>query len=219
MTREDKKPAIPEQVEGARQAWQVTAVLQLVLSALAMTAYWLHPEMLMSPETAKENFPGFSEGQIDTALKATIVIAFLFAVGICIGFFAIIERMRKGGEVARSVLVIGSIYLALSALMSFFSATASEAGVPAALVLISGIVRIASATAAVAGLVLASSKEAKAYFERQRPSKPWTPQAQGTHLPKSPQQGSDFKQQKRNQPQPKQLKQPKQTKQPEEHKK
>lgn len=213
MTKEENKPAIPEQVEGARQAWRVTAVLQLLLAAVATVTYWLHPEMLMSPETAKENFPGFSEGQIDAAMKATIVIAFLFAVGICIAFFAIIERMRKGSEGARTVLVIGSIYLAMSALMSFFSSTASEAGVPSALVLISGIVRIASATAAVAGLVLAASQESKHYFDQQRPSKPWTPHAQGSgsHLPKSSKQGADSKQ-RLNEPQPKQPKQPEESK-------
>lgn len=211
MTKEEKKPAIPEQVEGARQAWRVTALLQLLLAAVATVTYWLHPEMLISPETAKENFPGFSEGQIDTAMKATIVIAFLFAMGICIAFFAIIERMRKGSEGARTVLVIGSIYLALSALMSFFSSTASETGVPASLVLISGIVRIASATAAVAGLVLAASKESKDYFDHQRPSKPWTPHASDSHLPKASKHGADSKQkQQLDQPQPKQSEESKQ---------
>ena len=74
MTKEEKKPAIPEQVEGARQAWRVTAMMQLLLAAVATVTYWLHPEMLMSPSTAKENFPGFSEGQIDAAMKASIVI-------------------------------------------------------------------------------------------------------------------------------------------------
>ena len=103
MTKEEKKPAIPEQVEGARQAWRVTAMMRLLLAAVATVTYWLHPEMLMSPSTAKENFPGFSEGQIDAAMKASIVIAFFFAVGLCIAFFAIIERMRKGSEGARTV--------------------------------------------------------------------------------------------------------------------
>lgn len=213
MTKEEKKPAIPEQVEGARQAWRVTAVLQLLVAAVATVTYWLHPEMLMSPSTAKENFPGFSEGQIDAAMKATIVIAFFFAVGLCIAFFAIIERMRKGSEGARTVLVIGSLYLALSALMSFFSSTASESGVPASLVLISGIVRIASATAAVAGLVLAASKESKDYFDHQRPSKPWTPSARESHLPRASKHGADPKrQQQLGQSQPKQSKQPEESK-------
>lgn len=213
MTKEEKKPAIPEQVEGARQAWRVTAVLQLLVAAVATVTYWLHPEMLMSPSTAKEIFPGFSEGQIDAAMKATIVIAFFFAVGLCIAFFAIIERMRKGSEGARTVLVIGSLYLALSALMSFFSSTASESGVPASLVLISGIVRIASATAAVAGLVLAASKESKDYFDHQRPSKPWTPSAPESHLPRASKHGADPKrQQQLGQSQPKQSKQPEESK-------
>lgn len=184
MTKEDSKPALPDVIEGASQAWRITAVLQLVLSVLALISYWLHPEMLISPSDAKEAFPELTANQIQAALKTTIVIAFLFAVGICIAFFAIIDRMEKGSEGARAVLILGSIYLALTALVSFFSSGAAAAGVPEALVFISGAVRIASATAAVAGIVLASSKEAKDYFKDQRPNQPRTPNK--PHLPKPP---------------------------------
>ena len=132
MTKEEKKPAIPEQVEGARQAWRVTAVLQLLVAAVATVTYWLHPEMLMSPSTAKENFPGFSEGQIDAAMKATIVIAFFFAVGLCIAFFAIIERMRKGSEGARTVLVRLALPGTVGAdvLLLFYGFRIGSAGIP-----------------------------------------------------------------------------------------
>lgn len=185
MTKEDSKPALPDVIVGASQAWRITAVLQLVLSVFALISYWLHPEMLMSPADAKEAFPEFSADQIQVALKTAIVIAFLFSAGICIAFFAIIDRMTKGSEGARTVLVLGSIYLALTALVSFFSSDASAAGVPESLVLISGAVRIASATAAIAGVVLATSKEAKDHFKDQGPKKSWSPNT--SHLPKPPQ--------------------------------
>lgn len=207
MTKEGTKPAIPESVEGAAQAWRVTAVLQLVLSALVLATYWRYPELLVSSEAAKANFPNFSADQLDTAVKSSVVVAFIFSIALCALFFFIISRMRKGGDFARSLLVVGTVYLAVSAAMSFFSAGATAAVTSDAMVLVSGVVRIISATAAVAGLVLVASGDAKKYFEAHRPA--WQTPKSDAHLPTTPkrqdqqvQQAQQQLQTPQNQPKP-----------------
>lgn len=183
MSRQGTKPAIPDAVDGAAQAWRITAVLQLVLGALMTVAYWQHPELLMGAEAVRERLPGISDDQIQVALKSADVIGFVFTAVVCALFFAVISRMRAGSGVARTLLVIGSVYLALSAAMTFFSAGSATAVMPAVFVLFSGALQIVSATAAIAGLVLVSSAEAKAYFHKQQPTKPWS--LSKSHVPQS----------------------------------
>lgn len=167
---------VPDEVQGAWQAWRVTAVLQLLLSVATVTVYWLAPGAFMSDIGAREAFPTFTPEQFDVLVKSTLVLAVVAAAIICVIFVAIAGQMRKGGLWARFVLSAGSVYLIILAVTLFFSpGTSAVLDAPTWLQFVTGALQIASAAAAGAGLVLASTKAAAKYFEQMNSDKKWGP--------------------------------------------
>ena len=160
----------PDDVVGASQAWLLTSALQAILALASSIVYWRNPSATIALIGADSAVQGIPEDSRGTMMKAAIVVGMVFALIICGLFAAMAKRIKKGAIGARFILSIGTVYLVFQAIAIFFANPAPTlADSPMWLRFIVGAVQIASAVAAVAGLVLASTKDATRFFEDKNP--------------------------------------------------
>lgn len=163
--------SIPEEVRGAYQAWRLTVGLQVVAALVMLVVNLLDPLVMIPREDLEAAAPQMNPEQLLAVARTLVIIASAILLGICSAFWFFNTRMLKGSSAARVVLSAGSGYLAVVAVMVFFGpSTPAVAAAPTWLQFLDGAVAIASAAAAVAGAVLAASKPAAEYFQRDTPS-------------------------------------------------
>nr|WP_120490957.1 hypothetical protein [Corynebacterium lactis] len=162
--------AVPDEVQGAWQAWRLTAVLEVLVSLSSLAVYWLAPDAFISDIGAREAFPTFTQAQLEVLVKSMLVLALVAAVIICVVFIALAGQMRKGKLGARFILSAGSVYLVIVALLLFVTpGNPTQLSAPTWLQFVTAALQIASAAAAAAGLVLVSTKQSGGYFEKKNP--------------------------------------------------
>lgn len=171
--QESNKPTVPDEVVGARQAWRTTSLLQACLGLITAVIYWLDPASVI--QSLGESFSDPAQtGMVAQAANAAMriaVVVFLITIWIvCALFAAMAKQMQKGAYWARFILMAGSGYLVLEALLLFFSSAPNPTTTaPMWLQFANGAFVIASAVAAVAGVVLSSTKSATEYFVEKNP--------------------------------------------------
>lgn len=171
--QEQQKVAVPEEVVGARQAWLATSAMQACLGLVTAVIYWLDPASVYQSIGAALSDSAKSGVDADAASVAMRVAIVVFAVTIlviCGLFVAMTKQMQKGAYWARFILMAGSGYLVLEALLLFVSSGPNPiTGAPMWLQFINGALVIGSAAAATAGIVLSSTKNATEYFVAKNP--------------------------------------------------
>ncbi|WP_448851661.1 hypothetical protein [Corynebacterium sp. 335C] len=168
-SRRRSRADVPDQIEGARQAWLAVCVLQVVYAAVVAAGIWSEPgELLaqMSAGAVAGDVNDLPPEQRTWAVRMAAVMMFVFMAALA-GLFAwLTRRMRDGSAGARLVLVAGSVYLAVGAAFTVFgqpSAPVPEAAAPL-LHFGAGAASILSGVAGVAGVVLASGARAREWF-------------------------------------------------------
>lgn len=155
----------PGDIVGAWQAWLVTAGLQSVVAIVNSIIYWLDPMGVAQYTNATKSMPDAQPEGIELIIRMATLGGLVFALVLCGVFVAIAYQMRAGKSWARFVLLVGTVYVAVQAFMMFFATGDSpQANASLALQFIHGGALFFSATAAVAGLILASTQESLKYF-------------------------------------------------------
>lgn len=164
----------PEEIGGARQAWLATCALQ---AAGAATTAWVG---LADPATVAarvreqgllgEWFAGIGPAELIAAARSAAVLSLVTTLIFCAFFAFAVSRMARGAAWARTVLIAGSVYLVLQAGLLLLGAEGQlpAPAVPDWLLFLDGGLAIASACAAAAGLVLASTAAARGWFTGDR---------------------------------------------------
>lgn len=143
----------PENVRLGVRAWYTVAVLQVIVAVLQMIMNLQDRSSVVQQvkkQTEGVDLPGGVTQ--DTLVTGTIVTGLLFTVvaaGLCAW---LTSRVGRGGVKSRMFLCIGSVYLALMAVMQAFSSP-PETG-STGLVLLIGIGTILSGVVAVVGMWL-----------------------------------------------------------------
>ncbi len=168
------KPApkqVPEQIQGAFQAWMFTALLQALGFIVAAAINIIDPASLtanINMDTLREQTSAagadFSDSQLLMVLRGVVVVGAFLGIVLAALFVAVNYQMRKGKSWARFVLVIGSGYLVVQAVFVFVNTGVPAPVVPAWLEFFSAATAIGSAAAAASGAILASSSAALTYF-------------------------------------------------------
>ncbi|MFD5868380.1 hypothetical protein ACFWGD_07175 [Corynebacterium sp. NPDC060344] len=164
------RPALPDQIVGAWQAWLATCVLQVAAALTTLAINLLNPGALLEVsgfggQSVGGAFPELGPDEKIFVARGSAIMTMLLTV-VAAGLFAFLAfRMRAGAKWARLLLVAGSAYLIVRMLVMFTGGPVGPwASAPATLQLADGALAIASATAAGAAVVLASGRTAMEYF-------------------------------------------------------
>lgn len=159
----------PESIIGAWQAWLVAWGIQ-ALAAVAMLVMNLRdPGAVMNQADGGGSFADtyaeLTGAQLEGVAMAASVVA-LVITWLILGLFVWLTfRMRAGRSWARLILVAGSIYLAIGAILLFFGTTSPVyQSSPSWLQLTYGGLSIAAACAAIAGMILTSGRDSIQWF-------------------------------------------------------
>lgn len=165
-----KRPAPPEQIVGAWQAWLATCVLQVAAAMTTLAINLLNPGALLDVsgfggEPVGGSFPELSADEKIMVARGSAILTMLITV-VFAGIFAFLTFcMRAGAKWARLILVAGSAYLIVRMLTVLMGGPVGPWPLaPVPLQLADGALTIASATAAGAAVVLASGRNAMEYF-------------------------------------------------------
>lgn len=164
------RPAAPEQIVGAWQAWLTTCVLQVAAAMTTLAVNLLNPGALLDVsgfggQSAGASFPELGADEKILVARGSAVMTMLITLTFTAIFAFLAFRMRAGSKWARLILVAGSVYLIVRMVTIFMGGPVGPWSLaPVPLQLADGALAIASAAAAGAGLVLASGRRAMEYF-------------------------------------------------------
>lgn len=157
---------VPEQIQGAAQAWFATVGMQVAAAFTTLAINLLNPRAIVNAPGVGDMLGDFTDDQKVMVARVSAVLTTLITLAFC-GFFAwVITRMRKGAMWARFVLVAGSVYLAIQLLPLYLGGAGAWEEAPIPLKLADGSLMIASAVAAIAATILVSGRNAMEFFTR-----------------------------------------------------
>lgn len=159
----------PDSIIGAWQAWLVAWGLQALAAASMMVMNLRDPGAVMNQAEGggafADTYADLTGAQMEGVAQAASVVALIITLLILGLFVWLTFRMRAGRAWARLILVAGSIYLAIGAILLLFGATTPVfESAPSWLQLIYGGLSIAAACAAIAGLILTSGRDSIQWF-------------------------------------------------------
>lgn len=158
----------PANIVGAWQAWLVACGLQAVVGVVTMVVSMMDPGAVLSQAengffTAQ--YAELTDSQLDSVAQSAAVVAMVLNLLFTLGFVWLAFRMRAGRAWARLILVAGSIYLAISAVLLFFGGLPPGFdAAPTWLQLVFAGLTIGAACAAMAGVILTSGQDGISWF-------------------------------------------------------
>lgn len=160
----------PDQIVGAWQSWLATCVLQVAAAMTTLAINLLNPAALLDiaaqgPGGLSGPFGELGPEEKILVARSSAVLTMVLTLAAAAAFAFLAFRMRAGAKWARLLLVAGTAYPLVKALVMVFGGPSGPwALAPAPLQLADGALTIASACAACAALALASGRAALEYF-------------------------------------------------------
>lgn len=153
----------PENVRDGVRAWYIVAAIQAVTAVLQLVMTLQDPRSLTAQVREQMNTGNLPDGVTESTLvtgAAILNLLFLLgAVAVCAYFTS---RVARGGVRSRLFLCVGSVYLALMALMQVFSTPPDTGATP--LVLLVGAGTIVSGVIAAVGIWLVTRPDNADWF-------------------------------------------------------
>lgn len=153
----------PENVRDGVRAWYLVGAVQALTAVLQLVMNLQDPRALTSQVREQMNSVSLPDGvSEDTLVTGTAILNLLFnlvAVALCM---YLTRRVSRGGVRSRLFLCVGSVYLALMALLQVFSSPPDAGATP--LVLLVGAGTIISGVIAVVGIWLITRPDNADWF-------------------------------------------------------
>lgn len=153
----------PEQVRDGVKVWYAVTALQLLTGILQLVLSLTDRQALTHQVVAQTRDMALPEGvTTDTLVTGYIILQFLLTLISVVVCGWLVSRVGRGGYRSRFFLTLGSVYLALTALMQTF-AGAPETG-SVLLILLIGVGVIVSGVLAPVGWWLLTRPETRDWF-------------------------------------------------------
>ncbi|MEJ6549173.1 hypothetical protein PQI66_06425 [Corynebacterium sp. USCH3] len=153
----------PENVRDGVRAWYIVGAVQALTAVLQLVMTLMDPRAVTSQVREQMNSVSLPDGVTEqTLVTGTAILNLLFilaAVALCM---YLTRRVARGGVRSRLFLCVGSVYLALMALLQVFSSPPDSGATP--LVLLVGAGTIVSGVIAVVGVWLITRPDNADWF-------------------------------------------------------
>lgn len=168
---------VPDNIEGARQAWLATCGVQVLYFLTIAAGMWLSPMEMMKQFTADGADAGGAGGAVVgatqltpdeqvAAVRTSVIVSVMFLAALC-GLFAWqANRLRRGSAGAHLILIAGSVYLIVGAAFTLFGTSPAPLpeSAPGWLHVTAGALTIVSAVTAGTGLVLSQTAQSREFL-------------------------------------------------------
>ena len=153
----------PENVRDGVRSWYIVAAVQALTAVLQMVMSFQDPRAVTAQVREQtDSFSAVDGVDEQTMVNGTIIsslLVILIAVAVCT---YLTTRVARGGVRSRAFLIVGSIYLALMALLQVFTSPPDTGNTP--LVLLIGAGTIISGVIAVVGVWLVTRPDNADWF-------------------------------------------------------
>ncbi|HIW90921.1 MAG TPA: hypothetical protein H9870_04580 [Candidatus Corynebacterium avicola] len=153
----------PDNVRDGVRAWYIVAAVQALTAVLQMVMSFQDPRTVTAQVREQSDSFSMVDGVDEqTMVNGTIIsslLVILIAVSVCT---YLTTRVARGGVRSRAFLIVGSIYLALMALLQVFTSPPDSGSTP--LVLLIGAGTIISGVIAVVGVWLVTRPDTADWF-------------------------------------------------------